>query len=453
MESKVGTPQQILRAALEGSPSSNGRKERPVKVSRTSMSPLLDNVRARESEALNYRTSRRMRELQEEAMSSSATAYQDDEENLSDHMETSPSQEDRRYETINESSSSKARVPATEARRNITQRRSRGRAKDAAELLPRADLLTRRPRERAQDRRYSSESMGGLEDCERRDWRATSARFLPRAVEKKPSLEERSRTIHLSPYAFVSRDDEQDRGMDDDEQTYRLVPFSEVNSVQEVTNLNGDRPYVTGNSSRENSQIHGMVKSPVPFSSLQMNLDQRMDSGPIPFLRRDIPTESENPELHKSLTEKWYRRQEAARGLGDALANDDSQQYQQLLVEIAQLNQDMHSDLKEAMMGGKDLSFELPSSSESPIMPEEKYRHVDSLLMPESRGGDKDEFTSLPRLKRSFKDGRNKEAVPLGPFLSPGGNVNPDIDTAAFMIQFVYQEIGEDRIVNDNMPL
>ncbi len=71
MESKVGTPQQILRAALEGSPSSNGRRDRPVKVSRTSMSPLLDNVRARESEALNYRTSRRVQELQAEAMASS----------------------------------------------------------------------------------------------------------------------------------------------------------------------------------------------------------------------------------------------------------------------------------------------------------------------------------------------------------------------------------------------
>jgi hypothetical protein len=68
--------------------------------------------------------------------------------------------------------------------------------------------LARRPRSRSQDRRYSLESRGRLEDCESQEWRAKSARVLPRTAEKKPSLEERGQTVHLSPYEFVSSDDE-----------------------------------------------------------------------------------------------------------------------------------------------------------------------------------------------------------------------------------------------------
>jgi hypothetical protein len=57
-------------------------------------------------------------------------------------------------------SSSGGTMPGTAVRKNITQRRLRGRAKDDGETAPRASLLARRPRSRSKDRRYSIESIG-----------------------------------------------------------------------------------------------------------------------------------------------------------------------------------------------------------------------------------------------------------------------------------------------------
>jgi hypothetical protein len=50
-----------------------------------------------------------------------------------------------------------------------------------------------------------------------------------------------------------------------------------------------------------------------------------------PFLREHIPSEENCPELHRNLTQLWYERQDAIRGLVDALAIDDSTKYSVLL--------------------------------------------------------------------------------------------------------------------------
>ncbi len=52
-------------------------------------------------------------------------------------------------------------IPATLLRRNITQRRSKGREKDDGTVLPRASLLSRRSTSRLQDQRYVLESTRG----------------------------------------------------------------------------------------------------------------------------------------------------------------------------------------------------------------------------------------------------------------------------------------------------
>jgi hypothetical protein len=86
-------------------------------------------------------------------------------------------------------------APATAARRNITHRRPRDRARATGDSSPDPELLSRRPRLRSKDRRYSMEYDAIVEDCERQDWRATSARFQP---QQQPAPAKS--TIHLSPF-------------------------------------------------------------------------------------------------------------------------------------------------------------------------------------------------------------------------------------------------------------
>ncbi len=56
------------------------------------------------------------------------------------------------------------------------------------------------------------------------------------------------------------------------------------------------------------------------------DIHRRSDPTP-PFMREAIPTEESNPDLHHKLTQLWYQRQNAVRGLGDALASDDLREY------------------------------------------------------------------------------------------------------------------------------
>jgi hypothetical protein len=67
-------------------------------------------------------------------------------------------------------------VPATAIRRNVTQRRSRGKERDEGDRAPDPALLNRRPRSRSKD---SLEPTGGEHECECQDWRATRALVPP----------------------------------------------------------------------------------------------------------------------------------------------------------------------------------------------------------------------------------------------------------------------------------
>ena len=222
--SRGENPQQMLRRA-QGSPSTDDAtrpslpKESPGTLRGSSTSPMLDYVKMTQREAQERRTATRMSELMNEAKGSDGVDLQI-QEPLTTNVERSP--RDRggfsgspvRSSILGPSAASVA--SASGARRNITQRRSRDKVKDTGDSAPSSALLARRPRSRSQDRRYSLESRGGIEDCERQDWRATSARVLPRTAEKRPTLEERSRTVHLSPYLFGGSDDEDKDGTGDD---------------------------------------------------------------------------------------------------------------------------------------------------------------------------------------------------------------------------------------------
>ncbi len=76
-------------------------------------------------------------------------------------------------------------VPESAVRKNITQRRSRGRTKDEGNLVPDVSMVSRRPRSRSKDRRYSIESVGIWSPPEQsftewQDWRPATAVVEPR---------------------------------------------------------------------------------------------------------------------------------------------------------------------------------------------------------------------------------------------------------------------------------
>ncbi len=73
-----------------------------------------------------------------------------------------------------------------------------------------------------------------------------------------------------------------------------------------------------------------------------------------PFRRERIPPQTTHPVLHWHLTQLWYDRQEAVRGLGDALGEDDLVKYGKLQFQIANLNAAMHAELQRVQFGTED---------------------------------------------------------------------------------------------------
>jgi hypothetical protein len=203
-------------------------------------------------------------------------------------------------------------VPPTAVRRNVTQRRSRDKGRDEGDRAPSAALLSRRPRSRSKDRRCSMESTGARHDCERQDWRATRALVQPSQTS--------SNTYRIASYQNSD------------------PRFSSKGSHEEESSLVTSQSKARGDHAQPDDHqgffpAKGNKGSP-GSGKMSVPLFDRTK----PFLRDYIPSESENPELHRSLTQKWYERQDVVRGLGDALAHDDSKRYDVLLGSITQLN-------------------------------------------------------------------------------------------------------------------
>ena len=135
-------------------------------VSRTSSgSPLLEYVRRSQTEAMASRTAQRISEINAvsnqgkvDGDSSQVNFYESDEDDLvatilEDRTHRSPpSYLDAIGASSNIREAEFSRVPESAMRRNITQRRSRGKVKDDSLLAPDASMVSRRPRSRSKDR-------------------------------------------------------------------------------------------------------------------------------------------------------------------------------------------------------------------------------------------------------------------------------------------------------------
>jgi hypothetical protein len=114
-------------------------------------SPLLDHVRSTQTQAMEQRTATRIRTLMETEKRNDELrgTYQSSSQRL--QGSSSPLLTGR-----------SPMMSGSVVRRNITQRKSRGRSRDDGSTAPDASLLARRPRSRSKDRRYSLESNGTL---------------------------------------------------------------------------------------------------------------------------------------------------------------------------------------------------------------------------------------------------------------------------------------------------
>jgi hypothetical protein len=181
MESKEETPRQMLGRALGTTHGSKSARrvsgDGSSQISRSPASPHLDFVKRTQVLAQEQRVNTRVRELMEGSANDPK-----DHRTYDDCMEVPGASRDPVL-------LSDSVVPSTVIRRNITQRRSKGKSVDKGEMAPRSSLLLRRPRSRSKDRRYSFESTGGIADCERPDWRAASARFPPTTARRDPKSE------------------------------------------------------------------------------------------------------------------------------------------------------------------------------------------------------------------------------------------------------------------------
>ena len=392
MESKKETPQQMLGRALGGqqntvttssSPGFSARSIRPSSSTRSSTSPLLDYVRRSQVEALAERTSARVRELQTEDEPDPEDVVVDEQERLAQMIQGVPMFTGVPLRSSMFSSPPAVpaalpdeKIPATTARVNITQRRSRGKARDDGNTAPSESLLSRRPRDREKDRRYSIESVQGKEDDERQNWRSATARHKPPGIIG--GAYPQSTLPFANPESGLEDPDEDAENLFDDTENFHIGSSS---SVQ-----------------RERWFNH------------------QLDSS-APFLREYIPPEASNPALHQRLTQLWYERQDALRGLGDALGNDDAIKYGVLTCQVEHFNQAMHSAFRDAQGGVGSLPDNASSSSSS----QSNFRQVDDLPLVEP---------SRSR-KHSAKD-------------DSGG---------AFTVELLYQGVSTYRVVNDQMPM
>ncbi len=197
MDLKAETPKQMLGRVLNTTSGNSETKRSPAlspsRASGSPSSPLLEYTKQVQRAALDSRTAARVRELMQggemspreinRGSSSANEVGSSRDPRLDTSAQDGPNVMRGQAKDEVMDSPSRSTVPPTAARKNVTQRRPRGKLKDEGwDTAPRASLLARRPRSRSKDRRYSIESTGGEENCERQDWRSTSARFQPYVV-------------------------------------------------------------------------------------------------------------------------------------------------------------------------------------------------------------------------------------------------------------------------------
>ncbi len=273
-------------------------------------------------------------------------------------------------------------------------------------------------------------------ECERPDWRAASARNPP------PSTT--GGTYRIAPYPAGDPD--------------RGLRYARPRSLPST--LSPDHGAVQGTrNSSEHGTSHKEKTLPVNNASSVSKTSSssvgstQLDTS-IPFMRDMIPSEQEYPELHRSLMQKWYERQEAVRGMGDALDDDDADRYSNLRRVSDFINIAMHREWAAAYKGHEVRAEFLPE------IPESRLLEVDELPLdqPDQRQsftGDSEgeEVESAEERYLESDEWMETQKEMFWNTVRPRKCSFKEINTGVFTLHLSFQGVETPRVVNDNMLL
>jgi hypothetical protein len=198
------------------------------------------------------------------------------------------------------------------------------------------------------------------------------------------------------------------------------------------------------------NRVSSSTKEHAPLASSGSQRSYQLEST-APFLRENIPPEREHPELFRFLTQKWYERQEAVRGLGNALADDELERYEELKSMVDQINQNMHKEWRAVFRAG----FSETSAHRSHTSAG-KFQAVDDLPLPQSpedsddssSGSDESRYLEPDEWMETYRETEWNTLKQHPRKMSFKEN-----NTGIFTVHLSFQGVTSPRIVNDNMPV
>jgi hypothetical protein len=234
-----------------------------------------------------------------------------------------------------------SRVPESVMRRNITQRRSRGKVKDEDDQAPDTSRVSRQPRSRSKDRRYSVKSTGVLHRPERsftgmQDVRPARAMVQPKVPASS------TRIYDLSHSTSYHHPDDTRRSVEEHEGLQRpgpqnTLPFAHV----------PHDPHDHGESKESEDGMNTI------------------------FMKHFIPEEDDHPQLRDHLLQLWEQRQSMAVAMNVALFEDDIEEFAFHQNTFSRINREMHVALRNGLrvFGSPDLNTSGTQTSSSVSTP------------------------------------------------------------------------------------
>ena len=423
----------------------------PNDTRRSSGSPLLDYVKRTQMEALAHRTAARVEEIGVDASqrgggSNSPFRFDGgDRENVfgegREYGDLSPPPYQRavgmpfepRIDELSRAvggtnggyENESLRVPESAVRRNITQRRSRGRTKDEGILVPDASVVSRRPRSRSKDRRYSLESVGVWSPPEQsttewQDWRPATAVVKPKSHDTLTSVHDLSQSATHHHQGEARQD---------------MKEHEHVQRSSQKKSMNGKNVW-------EEEHIAELVKGEQIITEV--------------FSKQLIPDEEENPQLRACLLLLWDQRQATAVAMNASLFDDDMAEYAFHQGAFNSINYEMHTALVDSQQTKHDVSSQPVSGTD--VTQTSSSVHTPS--SPPDRGTiprsaqDEDSFGRGQSQSKALK-WRNVDSLPSTghSVIKKGLKMSYKEDTHVFDIFLSYQGVEVSRTVNENLPL
>ena len=415
---------------LEQSPEKNRLQKERVSSSasrKSAGSPILEYVRRTQTEAMNNRTAQRIREINAGSARMrvddefSPLKFNDDDDvataTIDNRVQSSPPTSSYQ-DAIGASSTIRtdefSRAPESAMRRNITQRRSRTKTKDEGLLAPDISMVSRRPRSRSKDRRYSVESTG-IRSPELQDSRPAMAMVKPKDSALSTRIPDLSHSESYHHY------DDTSQGVKEHESLQRSM----------------------SKESSPSDHFHHATQF------LGESMDSEDDMNTV-FMKHSIPDGDDHPTLRDQLLLLWEQRQAMAVAMNVALFEDDIDEFADHQEMFYRINRDMHLALQHGLRVDRS-----PEQGTSRTQTSSSFSSDPRSQPDGDHGSVPDHHSSQAKSPRW----RNVDSLPLVEPISKNGWKRPVLkksykeDQHVFEIFFSYQGMEVSRTVNGNLPL